>query len=202
MIFIGRKVSRGITVLLFIAFLMMPCWVKDHSVEAKKASEKKEKNKLGNVLIVYYTFSGNTGLVAETIKKKTGGELIKIEPVENYYRADLEEYAKKQVDEGYKTKIKNNPIDITAYDTIFIGSPIWWFTFAPPVHTFLSEYDFKGKRVAPFCTQISAYGSFFSDVEKACPGAKVLPGRDFRSAEISDMKKVNAKIDAWLKELQ
>lgn len=193
-----KQIVQGVSVLLISAFLAVTCLINGTSAEAKSS----KKSKLGKVLIVYYSFSGNTALIAEAIKEQTGGEVVEIIPVDNYNRPDLEAAAKKQVNEGYKPKLKNKSINLESYDTIFIGSPVWWFSYAPPVGTFLYQHDFKGKKVVPFCTHISVYGGYFNDVDKACPGAKVLPGRDFKSAELNDMKKVGAKIEVWLGELE
>lgn len=185
---------------VLIAISMATAGIGTGDVLAKNAV-RKERNKLGKVLIVYYSFSGNTRLVAKRIQSMTGGDLVELKPVENYHRPDIEAIAKQQVNEGYKPKLQNEPIDIGAYDCIFVGTPVWWFSFAPPVGTFLAQHDFKGKKVAPFWTYIDGQGATYSDFKKACRGGKVLAGRDFTTAELQDMKKVNAKIKAWLEEL-
>jgi flavodoxin len=57
-----------------------------------------------------------------------------------------------ELDSGYKPALKTKINNIKSYDIVFIGYPIWWGTFAAPVKTFLSEYDFSGKTIVPFCT--------------------------------------------------
>ncbi|MCX7711828.1 MAG: hypothetical protein N2484_18450 [Clostridia bacterium] len=161
-----------------------------------------EKKGLGKVLIVYYSLTGSTREIAGNIKDMTGGDIFEIQPEEDYHRPDVEEIGKKQVKEGYKPKLKNSVANIESYDTIFVGSPVWWFSVSPPVMSFLSQYDLKGKKIVPFCTCVSNYGDFFKQFEKAAEGAKVLNGRDFKSPEFKEKDKVKTKIETWLKEIE
>ncbi|MHB1393997.1 MAG: flavodoxin [Clostridia bacterium] len=151
---------------------------------------------------MYYSLTGNTRDIGNMIRDMTGAEVFEIEPVEDYWRSDIEETAKKQVSEGYKPKLKNSVSDIEKYDVIFIGSPVWWFSVSPPVMSFLSQYDFKDKKVVPYCTYGSDYGDFFEMFEKACPGAKVLKGEDFTKDELLDLEQVKAKIKLWLEKIE
>ncbi len=173
------------------------------SSDASSATPAAEdKAGLGKVLIVYYSFTGNTRQVADILKDKTGGVTFEIEPDFNYSRPDIEAVAKEQVNEGFKPKLKTAVSDIETYDVIFVGSPIWWFSVTPPVMSFLSEYDLTGKKVVPFCTYIDAYGDFFKQFEEACPDAQVVSGRDFKSAELKDSDTIEAKIDTWIAEIK
>lgn len=154
------------------------------------------------VLIAYYSHSGNTEKVAKMISEETGGTLCPICTVNEYpavYK-DLVNQAVKEINSGYRPEIKNNGIDLSDYDTVFIGSPNWCGTVAPAVMTFLHKYDFKGKTVIPFCSH-GGGGSKNSgkDVAAACPGANVLScfeikgsggetGKDNISAWISGLK--------------
>lgn len=160
-----------------------------------------KKYSFGKVLIVYYSMSGNTDKVANSIKELTGGDIFSIETVENYARADVTDVVKKQISEGYKPKLANSVSNIEQYDTIFIGSPVWWFSVSLPVMSFLSQYDLKSKKIVPFCTCGSNYGDFFKQFEKACKGGKVQKGIDFKSEELNDMDKAKSKLENWLKEI-
>lgn len=118
----------------------------------------------GNVLIVYYSATGNTEEVANTIAAAAGGTLFKLEPAQPYTDEDLdwtddnsrvsEEYA----DESLRTvELVSTTVDNwDAYDTVFIGYPIWWGIAAWPVDTFVESNDFTGKTVIPFCTSSSS----------------------------------------------
>ena len=173
---------------------------------SKPGSSKSYNDKTGNVLVVYYSLTGNTRKVANTIKEMTKGDTFVIQPEYDYLkvksRTEVEEIGKKQVEEGYKPKLKNSVSDIKAYDLIIIGSPVWWFSVSPPVMSFLSQYDLKGKKVVPFCTCVSAYGNFFTQFRNAIPDAEVLNGLVVTESELNDEGNLKRKIETWLKEIR
>ena len=95
------------------------------------------------ILIVYYSRTNNTKAVAEHIRDATKGTVFEIVPERPYpqeYRATTEQ-AKKEINEGYRPPLKTNLDSIKDYDVIFVGTPNWWSTMAPPVATFLSSHD-------------------------------------------------------------
>lgn len=118
----------------------------------------------GNVLVVYYSATGNTEEVANYIADATGGDLFEVEPAEPYTDADLnwtdensrvsQEYADESLRnvELVTTEVEN----WDSYDTVFIGYPIWWGIAAWPMNTFVEANDFTGKTVIPFCTSSSS----------------------------------------------
>ena len=130
-----------------------------------------------NVLIAYYSWSGNTEQVAEKIRENIGGELFNIKPVNKYpdsYGACVEK-AKKEINTGFLPELEAVPDKLDNYNTLFIGSPIWWYTMAPPVLSFLSKINLKGKKIIPFCTHGGGgKGHFPNDIIKSCPGSAVL----------------------------
>jgi len=149
-------------------------------------------------LVVYYSYSGNTKSVAEKIKTITNGDLFEIKTVQEYPRnyTDVVNQAKKEKEQDFKPELSEN-IDITGYDTIFIGSPVWWYTFSTPVKTFLSQHDFSGKTIMPFCTHGGGGASnTYTDIEKLCPGADVKIG--FTSYENSAKE---SEIEQWINTL-
>ena len=118
----------------------------------------------GNVLVVYYSATGNTEKVADTIAETTGGELFQLEPAEPYTNADLDwtddnsrvsqEYADERLRD---VELISTTVDNwDSYDTVFIGYPIWWGIAAWPVNSFVENNDFTGKTVIPFCTSSSS----------------------------------------------
>ena len=151
------------------------------------------------ILIAYYSYSGNTKSVAEKIKELTGGDLFEIVP-QNAYPAnynDTVNLAKKEKSEKLKPLLVNNG-NISDYDTIFLGSPVWWYSFASPIRTFLSENDFSGKTIIPFCTHGGGGASeTYNDIKILCPDATVKEG--FTS--FSDSAKTS-DIEHWIKEQQ
>ena len=106
------------------------------------------------VLVAYYSWGGNTKYAAAQIQKATGGTLFEIKPARPYpaeYR-ECTVQAKKEIQEGFRPELASRVEDIGKYDVIFIGSPNWWSTIAPPVAAFLASYDLSGKTVIPFVT--------------------------------------------------
>ena len=118
----------------------------------------------GNVLVVYYSASGNTEAVAGYIAEATGGDLFAITPAEPYTSDDLnwtdensrvsQEYANESLRDVELTTTEVENWD--SYDTVFIGYPIWWGIAAWPTDSFVEANDFTGKTVIPFCTSSSS----------------------------------------------
>ncbi len=129
------------------------------------------------VLIVYYSHSSNTGKIAREIHKAVGGDLVEIEPVEPYpndYNAVVEQ-ARQELSSGYQPQLRTKIESLAGYDTVFVGSPNWWHTIAPPVITFLSESDLSGKIIIPFITHGGGgLGRSADDIAWLCPQANVL----------------------------
>ncbi len=104
------------------------------------------------ILTVYYSNNGNTKNVAENINYIVGGDIKKIELVENYPNNifTMSMQVRKQIKEGFLPQIKN--IDISNYDIIFVGSPIWNFSMSLPMKAFLKSNNFENKTLIPFFT--------------------------------------------------
>lgn len=118
----------------------------------------------GNVLVVYYSATGNTEEAANTIAATTGGDLFELEPVQPYTDEDLDwtdddsRVSQEYADESLRdVELISTTVDNwDSYDTVFIGYPIWWGIAAWPVDSFVENNDFTGKTVIPFCTSSSS----------------------------------------------
>lgn len=132
------------------------------------------KNK---ILIAYYTHSGNTEKIAEIIQKKTGGDILRLEPEKKYPSAYtlVVAQAKIEIMRGFSPKLKTDIPNLEIYDTIFVGTPNWWSTIAPPVKTFLEENSLAGKKIIPFYTHGGGGGGHIvKDIKKLCPHSQFL----------------------------
>lgn len=111
----------------------------------------------GKTLIAYFSWSGNTVTMADTIAEKTGGELFEIVPVNPYPEeyTPCTEVALEERDSNARPEIKDLPDSIEEYDTILIGYPIWWHTAPMIIGTFLENYDLTGIEVYPFTQSAS-----------------------------------------------
>lgn len=153
------------------------------------------------ILVAYFSHSGNTRVIAEQIKNTIGCDIFEIQPVKAYpddYQTVVDQ-AKKEIDSNYKPEIKTKVENIDQYDVIFIGSPCWWGTIAPPVATFLSAYDLSGKSIVPFMThEGSAMGHSETDIKKLCPGSAILEGLPVRGSYVD---KAQDDVIKWLRRI-
>ena len=149
--------------------------------------------------VVYYSWSGNTAAVAELISNKTGARLLEITPLRAYpsdYSTCVAQ-AKKEIRTGFMPELKPISDNPDSYVLFFIGTPIWWYTMAPPVHTFLNSHDWSGKTIVPFCTHGGGgSGHFFEDVSGMCKKTIIIDGLELYG---TGGKTAASDIDDWLK---
>lgn len=145
-----------------------------------------------NVLTIYFSHSGNTSKIANEIHHVVGGDSVELQPAEPYpnqYNAVVEQ-AKRELHSGYKPKLKNCAVNIALYDIVFVGSPNWWHTIAPPVISFLSEVDLSGKTIIPFVTHGGGgLGRSAADIAELCPNSKVLKSISVYGADVKAVQK-------------
>ncbi len=151
-------------------------------------------------LVAYFSWGGNTKSIAEKIHSQVGGDMFRIEPVTPYpsdYNETAYGVAKEQKDKGIHPPITNT--DISSYDVIFVGTPAWWYTMAPPVMTFLAENNFEGKTIVPFITHGGGGGyTIDKDMAGLAKGAKVLT--PFVVYERGDAR-TDKDIETWINNL-
>lgn len=137
--------------------------VSDSKTDGKTQNGSKTSSN-GKILVAYYSATGSTKAVAETIADATGGDLFAITPVDAYTDDDLDwrnDDSRVSVEHNDESKrdvplVKTTPDNWANYDTVFIGYPIWWAIAAWPVNNFVKGNDFSGKTVIPFCTSASS----------------------------------------------
>ena len=176
-------------IIIVVLVILAVCAIVGYKMFANRSTEATvplTAKPQGKIAIVYYSQSEvqNTALVAKWIQKYVGGDLLPLEMVTPYpepYGATLKA-ARKDIESDARPALKSIP-DLSSYDIIFIGSPIWYGTYAPPVATFLDANRLAGKTVAPFCTHGGGgSGRFFVDLKKACPEANMLEGLTIRGS--------------------
>lgn len=196
--------------LVAVGFAVLVAWnIIDVYVKKKKdisLHEGKEdwpQPDLGKVLIVYYSLGGKTRALAQEIAAITGGELYEIAPEREIRKSPLLYFSsRKYLKSGKYPFIAADLPNPDYYDTVFVGAPIWWHTAAWPVLAYLDMADFRGKRVIPFCTMGSDYGTFFEDFEKKAKNAKILEGEYFYDLPPKYADIVRNKIRLWLSILE
>ena len=145
-------------------------------------------------LVAYFSASGTTARVAETLASAASADLFEIAPANPYTAADLDwtdrssRSTKEMNDEASRPAMKVDAPSLDGYDTIFVGFPIWWYTAPTIVNTFLESYDFTGKTIILFATSGgSGFGKTASDLKNSARGAvirdgKLLNGRQTRES--------------------
>ena len=158
------------------------------------------QDKAQKVLVLYYSQTGTTQVVAKELQARLGADIEEIVPVNPYDGSYQETISRGMQELSSKEFPKLEPLksDISSYDVIFLGFPVWFGTYANPIATLLEEVDFSGKKVVPFCT----FGSGGLDaceknIKAAIPDAEVLPGYGVRAARIAA---VPGEVDRFLKE--
>ncbi len=121
--------------------------------------ESTEKSS-NNSVVLYFSATGTTKGIAERIANQSNSDIIEIIPKDKYESKDLDygndcRATKEQQDKNARPEIENT-IDISAYDTIYLGYPIWWGDSPKIILTLLDTYDFTGKTIIPFCTSGSS----------------------------------------------
>lgn len=157
------------------------------------------ENRSQKVLVLYYSQTSNTRAVAEEIAGKLDAdveEIVALSPYDGDFQATIERCLKER-ESGELPDIQPISADLSAYDVIFLGYPVWFGTYAPPVITLLKQIDLSGKKVVPFCTFGSGgLDSSVRDLRAAQPGAEVLDGYGVRAARMAAAPK---EIDNFLK---
>ena len=150
------------------------------------------------ILVAYFSHSGNTREIANQIHKSVGGDIFEIQAVKPYpddYDKVVQQ-AKQELKSGHIPALKTKIDNIKSYDLVFIGYPNWCSTVPAPVCSFLSEYDFSGKTIVPFCThEGSGLGRSATDISKLCPKSTLLDGVAIRGG---DVKTAHNKVSEWL----
>ena len=153
------------------------------------------------ILVAYFSWSRNTKTIAEKIHDLVGGDIFSIEPVTPYpsdYNETAYGIAKEQKEKGIHPPIHNT--DISAYNIVFVGTPAWWYTMAPPVMTFLSENNFEGKTIIPFITHGGGGGyTIDKDMGELAKGSTVLKPFVVYSRGNAE---TNNELKEWLKSIK
>ena len=153
-------------------------------------------------LVAYFSASGTTAKLAKDLAAALDADLFEIAPEVPYSAADLDWMDKhsrttiEMNDESSRPAISGEIADMSAYDAVFVGFPIWWYVEPRIIDTFLEAYDFEGKTVVPFATSGgSGLGQAPQRMQALVPGATVLPGA------LLNGRHSQADLTAWAKGL-
>lgn len=153
-------------------------------------------------LVAYFSASGITAEVAESIAKALSCDICKITPAVPYTKEDLDWMDKnsrssvEMQNKASRPEIIDFPETLDVYDTVYIGFPIWWYIAPTIVNTFAEKYNFEGKTVVLFATSGgSDWGKTVEFLENSCKGAKIVEGKVLRPGVSRE------EFDQWVKTL-
>lgn len=168
------------------------------------SSQTVTENEKSNVLVAYFSATGNTKKIAESIAEKTGADIFVITPEDEYTSEDLDwtnENSRVSIEHNDPEKrnvslVTTTPENFDDYDTVFIGYPIWWGSAAWPVDSFVKGNDFTGKTVIPFCTSASSdIGDSGSLLEESASTGDWQQGKRF------DVNTSAEEVNSWVDSL-
>ena len=155
---------------------------------------------MSKTLVAYFSASGVTARLAEKVAKVVNGDLYEIVPAKPYTAADLDwtnDKSRSSVEmknKSFRPEISGKAENMSDYDTIYLGFPIWWSVAPTIVNTFLESYDLSGKTIIPFATSgSSGMGGTNAELKNSCRGAILKEGKRFSSDA------TEKEIETWVK---
>ena len=138
---------------------------------------------MSNKLVAYFSATGTTAEKAKALASASGFDIYEIKPTVPYTKADLNYFnplsrSTKEMKLGGKhPEIVKGDIDISAYDVIFIGYPVWWYVAPTVINSFLESYDFSGKKIVLFATSGgSGLGKSKDKLKQSAPNSEIVDG--------------------------
>lgn len=154
-------------------------------------------------LVAYFSASGVTAKVAETLSEAIGADLYEIEPEVPYTKEDLDWMDKQSRstiemnDPASRPAIAGKRDNMDDYDTVFVGFPVWWYVAPTIINTFLESYDLTGKTIIPFATSGgNGMGKTNEKLQPSCPNSKLIEGKVFKKSASK------SELAAWVDELK
>ena len=155
-------------------------------------------------LIIYFSYTGNTRKIANMIKDKLNCDTLELQPVIPYstdYQTVVDEEQRME-GANHMPEIQETNVDLTSYDTIIIGTPVWWYREAPVIRTFLNKYDLSNKNIYLYATNAEWLGKTFIELKKLCKG-NVISTQNIVFESYSDKLITSTnEIDSWIKSIK
>ncbi|MBT9130480.1 MAG: hypothetical protein DDT40_00602 [candidate division WS2 bacterium] len=157
---------------------------------------------MNNILVVYYSLEGNTKFIAEILKEVLWADLLELKPENEINSRGIMKYlwGGRQVYMRVKPALLPFTLNPFDYETLFIGTPVWAWTFAPPLWTFFSQVKLKGKNIGLFCTSDGSRGKTLENMISSLEGNHFLGKEEFVSV-LTNKEKNKLKAIAWVEKL-
>lgn len=157
-----------------------------------------------NKLIVYFSYTNNTRMIANKIKEKLDCDILEVKTVIPYSR-DYETVVNDEQNSeasNYLPEIQKIDVDLSKYDEIIIGTPVWWYRPVPAIRTFLNQNDLSGKVIKPYATNAGWLGRTFQEIKMLCPNSEVKEGMNIVFESYSDkLVTKEQEIENWINQL-
>ena len=202
------KVKTVILLAILVTFMSCNAQTTNDRNKQQKANNMKDKK----ALVIFFSHAGdnyfvgnikvgNTKIVADYISEITGADQFEIvtHKYDGMAYTPLINLAKEEANKGELPPYEGTAPDLSQYDTVFIGGPVWWGTYPQVMFTLFKDVNLDGKTVIPFTThEGSGLGRCVSDVKKAFPKADVKPGFSMYGHDVRTGK---STVEKWLKGL-
>lgn len=186
----------------------------DTASVVSEADQSEPESNGTNILVVYFSRTGeqygvgvidegNTAIVAKMIAEQTGADTFEILPTDDHYPMTydaLTDVAKQEQNENARPEYQGGVPELSKYDTIFIGAPVWWGDWPMIMYTFFENENLSGKTLIPFSTHAgSGLSGFDRKLSDACPDSTVLDGLAVAGTDTqNDRNKVKNEVTSWL----
>lgn len=154
-------------------------------------------------MVIYYSQTGQSKRIAEMAAEKLHADLAEIKTVRTYnedmWKADAE--AKAELNAGKLPELKGGLPEISGYDTVILGGPVWGQIISNPMLAYMRKADFSGKMVSSFWTFYDHDENYNSDMKKEAKGARVMDGLSLPRAITENPKKLGSALDKWIQGL-
>lgn len=164
---------------------------------------KEEGVKILKKLVVYYSFEGNTRFIANTIAEVIDADILELRPKNEIKTKSFMKFlwGGRQVIMKEKPDLIPFDINLQEYDIIFIGTPVWAWSYAPPLNTFFSTIEIKNKKIALFCCHGGGKGKIFEKMKKRLSGNDFVGEIDFFEPLKRDKEGNISKIKQWARNI-
>lgn len=157
-----------------------------------------------NKIVVYFSYTNNTRTIANKIKNKLNCDILEIKtkiPYSDDYQTVVDDEQNSEAS-NHLPEIEDINIDLSKYDEIILGTPVWWYRPVPAIRTFLTQNDLKGKTIKPFATNAGWLGKTFKEIKSLCPNSNVEEGMNIVFESYSDKLVTSEKdINNWIDSL-
>lgn len=156
-------------------------------------------------IIVYFSYTNNTRKIAKEIEQKLNCDILEIKTTVPYSN-DYEEVVNNEQNSersNYLPEIEPIDVEFNQYDTIILGTPVWWYRPVPAIRTFLSQYDLRNKTIIPFACNCGWLGKTFEEIKKMCPNSKIEKEMNIEFESYSDrLKTSQEEVETWISNIK